>query len=248
MNDRAIETTIQQTLDRPILSIGAVKEHAKALAKLVEWEEVGILIDNAERPSAVLIVLLLQDKVVAVCRHCLPPMDSVRALQAYAQNTKAIELRCCQAYKLLREDLTDLSSLSSVWQQTHPSIISLREVQCFFERLDRGRKDRGKQQNISKSTRQRVLLDAHGRCMFVGCGKDLNLDPITGTSGNIAYLAHNIATSVHGPRGDINRSYLLADEPSNILLLCDVHHRLIDFVARTDYSVDRLRDHAFAIL
>ena len=34
----------------------------------------------------------------------------------------------------------------------------------------------------------------------------------------------------------------MADAPSNILLLCDVHHRLIDTVAKADYPAERLSD------
>lgn len=242
MNDRAIEATILQTLDLPILSIDEARDHANALTKLVNWDAVGILCDDVKRPSTVLVLMLAQGKVVAVCRHCLPPMGSASALKAYVQHSKSKELIFSQARELCREDISDLESLSSIWQQAESKKISHKEVESFFESLDIARKDQRQHKKISKSTRQRVLFDAHGRCMFKGCGIDLNLDPLTGQSGNFAYFAHNVATSEQGPRGDLYQSDLLADEPSNILLLCDVHHRLIDFVAKTDYPIDRLRN------
>jgi hypothetical protein len=45
---------------------------------------------------------------------------------------------------------------------------------------------------------------------------------------NRAYIAHIIADSPNGARGDIILSPKLAKEFSNLMLLCDTHHRLID--------------------
>lgn len=45
---------------------------------------------------------------------------------------------------------------------------------------------------------------------------------------NAAYVAHIVADSPDGPRGDPVLSKKLAKELSNLMLLCDAHHRLID--------------------
>lgn len=45
---------------------------------------------------------------------------------------------------------------------------------------------------------------------------------------NKAYIAHIVADSLDGPRGDPERSEKLANEISNLMLLCDPHHTLID--------------------
>lgn len=47
---------------------------------------------------------------------------------------------------------------------------------------------------------------------------------------NKAYIAHIVADSPNGPRGDDVRSPLLANDLSNLMLLCDGCHRLIDKV------------------
>ena len=73
--------------------------------------------------------------------------------------------------------------------------------------------------------------------MFEGCGVDLTEDPVTRTRGNFATLAHNIASAESGTRGVLYLSNALADDPDNILLLCETHHRLVDKVARADYPV-----------
>ncbi|MGB5989292.1 MAG: SAVED domain-containing protein [Marinifilaceae bacterium] len=67
-----------------------------------------------------------------------------------------------------------------------------------------------------------------GRCEYRGCNKALWRDDLTMANMNKAYLAHIVADSEGGPRGDKNRSPLLAKDFNNIMFLCDEHHRLID--------------------
>ena len=44
---------------------------------------------------------------------------------------------------------------------------------AFFEKLEQDDRENGRSAAISAATRNQVLLDAHGRCMFDGCGADL---------------------------------------------------------------------------
>ena len=53
-------------------------------------------------------------------------------------------------------------------------------------------------------------------------------DILTKRFFNQAYIAHIVADVEGGPRGDEIRSPLLADNISNLMILCDRHHRLID--------------------
>lgn len=70
---------------------------------------------------------------------------------------------------------------------------------------------------------------AGGRCQYGGCNRSLIGDLASGHDTlNAAYVAHIIADSPDGPRGDPIRSPLLADDIRNLMLLCDPHHRLID--------------------
>ena len=63
---------------------------------------------------------------------------------------------------------------------------------------------------------------------------------MTRVRGNFATLVHNVAASEGGTRGALYLSAGLADDPENILLLCDTHHRLVDTVARADYPAAEL--------
>ncbi|WP_245582972.1 SAVED domain-containing protein [Sediminimonas qiaohouensis] len=60
---------------------------------------------------------------------------------------------------------------------------------------------------------------------------------------NNAYLAHIIASDPGGMRGDPILSPKLSDDPENLMLMCDPHHREIDDPAKIDrYTVDALRE------
>ncbi|MNW42876.1 hypothetical protein D3C74_200600 [compost metagenome] len=69
---------------------------------------------------------------------------------------------------------------------------------------------------------------AAGRCEYRGCNELLHIDPKTKSLMNRSYIAHIVADSPGGPRGDQVLSPKLAKDISNLMLLCDTHHRLID--------------------
>lgn len=75
---------------------------------------------------------------------------------------------------------------------------------------------------------QALWIKAGGRCQYEGCNKSLTEDILTKKNYNQAYIAHIVADVPGGPRGCSIRSPLLKDDLSNLMLLCDSHHRLID--------------------
>lgn len=81
-----------------------------------------------------------------------------------------------------------------------------------------------------------------GRCQYEGCNKPLFLDSLTKAEFNIAYIAHIIADKPKGPRGDAKLSVKLKDNLSNLMLMCDEHHRLIDREDAEGHPVERLRE------
>lgn len=89
---------------------------------------------------------------------------------------------------------------------------------------------------ILEKTKKLLLIKSGGRCQYRGCNKSLYQDLITKRNFNSAYFAHIVADSPGGPRGDKVRSPLLAQDLSNIMLLCDVHHRLIDKIEVQKHS------------
>jgi CBASS immunity sensor of nucleotide second messenger signals len=58
---------------------------------------------------------------------------------------------------------------------------------------------------------------------------------------NRAYVAHVVARSPNGLRGDQAQSPHLAGDLANLMLLCDEHHRLIDREGLAEHPVELLR-------
>lgn len=81
---------------------------------------------------------------------------------------------------------------------------------------------------ISPTKKYILWGKAAGRCQYRGCNKTLFVDELTKSEFNQAYIAHIVADVPGGPRGDAKRSPLLKDDISNLMLMCDEHHRLID--------------------
>ena len=95
---------------------------------------------------------------------------------------------------------------------------------------------------IPEKTRTRLWVLAGGRCQYEGCNKPLWQDELTMAQMNTAYIAHIIAAEPNGPRGDKELSPKLATDISNLMLMCDEHHRLIDREDVEGHPVERLHE------
>jgi hypothetical protein len=94
---------------------------------------------------------------------------------------------------------------------------------------------------ISETIKIRLWGKAGGRCQYEGCNQPLWIDMLTQAEFNIAYIAHIIADKPAGPRGDSVLSEKLKSDITNLMLLCDAHHRLVDIADVPGHPVDRLR-------
>lgn len=98
-----------------------------------------------------------------------------------------------------------------------------------------------KRLKISLNTQLKLWVCSGGRCQFYGCNEMLWKDGLTLREDNLSNIAHIIAASVDGPRGDKILSPKLARDFSNLMLMCTKHHKLIDGKNKQDFSVDLLR-------
>lgn len=94
---------------------------------------------------------------------------------------------------------------------------------------------------IPENVKIRLWGKAAGRCQYEGCNEPLWYDELTKAEFNSAYIAHIIADSPNGPRGDAILSEQLKSDLSNLMLMCDKHHRLIDKVDVAGHRVERLQ-------
>ncbi|RWC57898.1 MAG: SAVED domain-containing protein [Mesorhizobium sp.] len=89
---------------------------------------------------------------------------------------------------------------------------------------------------IPAKTQTQLWALAAGRCEFSGCNKFLVGDLVAGREdGKFGFVAHIVADSENGPRGDKIRSPQLASEISNLMLMCPIHHKEIDVDHVDDY-------------
>ena len=102
----------------------------------------------------------------------------------------------------------------------------------------------GRNKSPSDNTVRILCGKAAGMCEFEGCNKRLFYDGVTLSTFNNAYVAHIVASSVKGPRGDKTLSPLLSDKLENLMLMCADHHKLIDAptTGPRDYPVERLKE------
>ena len=104
-----------------------------------------------------------------------------------------------------------------------------------------GNRERMSISYIPETVKMRLWGKAGGRCQYDGCNAPLWLDTLTQAEFNVAYIAHIIADRPAGPRGHPTLSEELKSDISNLILLCDAHHRLIDMLDIDGHPVELLR-------
>lgn len=142
--------------------------------------------------------------------------------------------------ELSHSELADVSIADASWT---PREMSEAEVENLLEiRKSKLGRVEGRGDAINPATTNSVWADAGGCCMFKGCAHDLSNVPLYNRAKRIAYLAHIIASDPEGPRGTNEDSHRRSNDPENIMLMCDAHHRLIDVFAPEIYTTSRLQD------
>ena len=106
--------------------------------------------------------------------------------------------------------------------------------------------------SIPVEVKTKLWLASGGRCQLEGCNKPLWRDDISLREMNISYIAHIYGYAPRSARYDPILSPKLEKDFSNLMLLCDTHHREIDNESTSkDYPAERLlkmkKDHEFRI-
>lgn len=230
-----------QTQYTPFDQLDKLADYLNTLRKQgISWDQVGILADQG--PKSIILFLIYQKEIVVALRAALGTGENIKALKLLSPKLDNIEYRCIQGISIQYNDLISLEALKNLWNRAkaQAKTIQKSEIEKLVLRLEDLSLTTGRGTNIPTNTKNTVLFESHGRCMFEGCAVNINLDEITGAKGCFSYLAHNVASSEKGPRGILYLSAELSDDPNNILLLCDKHHRLIDKIATPDYPAEKL--------
>jgi len=81
---------------------------------------------------------------------------------------------------------------------------------------------------ISQPVRRDLWIKAGARCQFRGCNKPIDRNFLTQERVVLGEYCHIIGDSTDGPRGDSERSKVLASDPANLILCCAACHKTID--------------------
>jgi hypothetical protein len=116
------------------------------------------------------------------------------------------------------------------------------DVRAWLRQRDAATGTAGRQGEVDPKVRFEVASLAGWRCQFDGCGQDLRSHFVPSVRGNFGYFAHIVASSPGGPRASEGNCAALANDPTNIMLLCDKCHRLVDREAPHRYNATYLRE------
>jgi hypothetical protein len=93
---------------------------------------------------------------------------------------------------------------------------------------------------IREREQKKLLLRSGGRCAFQDCRRVLTFgSDATGGVAILGEMAHIVAERPDGPRGNSPLPIGERNKYENLILLCNVHHQLIDDKPQT-YTVERL--------
>lgn len=95
---------------------------------------------------------------------------------------------------------------------------------------------------ISLKTKKMLWGRSANRCAFPDCRMELVIDESeTDDSSIVGDEAHIVAQSPDGPRGQSDLTEDQRDSYNNLILLCKVHHKLIDDLPEV-YTVEKLHE------
>jgi hypothetical protein len=230
---------IQSKLE-PLDNLLTAKSYIDGIKSILTWDRIGLFISKSNKN--LLILLITSERIESLLRVNLCEIDLLNFLDYLSGARSTIELRATDNI-LTSNDIVNLETINSLWTTYEFSTVSLKTKPLkikFIKDFYSNKKKTGRGKQFTSKTITSLMIDSHGRCMFTGCGERLDIDQLTGAKGNFAYNAHNIASSDNGERGIPFLSEMLSDEPNNVLLLCDKHHRLIDKVAPSNYDAETL--------
>ena len=96
--------------------------------------------------------------------------------------------------------------------------------------------------SISLKTHKMLWGRAANRCAFAECRRELVMDASeTDNESLIGEECHIVAREQNGPRGDSQLTQKSRDKYANLILLCKIHHKVIDDQPDT-YSVQALKE------
>ena len=96
---------------------------------------------------------------------------------------------------------------------------------------------------IPQDVKLKLWVLSGGRCEFPGCNDYVWRDGLTFQEDNFSHMAHIVADSPDGPRGDNELSIEMAKDFDNLMLVCSKHSKLIDGRNKANYTIEDLQQY-----
>lgn len=232
-----------QTSNPPFSSYEEAIAYIKTLKSIsVKWDRFCVLSDKNHHNTV--LVLLLSRSVASAFRANISADEAWEIATDFREEGLDLEL-AVTAKNLKSSALSSLDKIEKIIEDSSKSKLLLRDLKDVLSEPLKGSKKgtikrRGRGEPFDVETARRVFDDSSMRCMFEGCAVRLDNNELTGDESYFGYLAHIVASSENGPRGEVGISNKLSNVASNVMLLCDKCHRLIDKVACADYPRTKL--------
>lgn len=97
--------------------------------------------------------------------------------------------------------------------------------------------------HIPNDVKLKLWVLSGGRCEFPGCNEYVWRDGLTLQEDNFSHMAHIVADSPNGPRGDEELSPEMAKDFDNLMLVCINHSKLVDGKNKANYSIQDLQQY-----
>lgn len=129
----------------------------------------GILTDNDDKNT--IILLSLNEEVVATLRLCLVPRDTANCLANLSESKSVITYRNIQGYQITSYDLLTLDSISGIWIKAGQQSVNLSidELENLFVRFEDDRKLKAEERlhcRYQKYCMERKLWSLHVHRMW----------------------------------------------------------------------------------
>lgn len=228
-----------QTLAPPFSSYQEVLDYHSILKNSsIHWSEFCVLSDKGHHNTV--FILLNSDSVVAAFRANVSAIEAWRVSEIFSTQTGSTSLALSKK-SIDRAVLSSLASIEEFLRGASKTALLKKTLKAVLSEPKKGvKKGKGRGEDFKVKTARRVFDESSMRCMFEGCAARLDHNELTGDESYFGYLAHIVASSESGPRGEPGLSAKLSDDPANVMLLCDKCHRLIDKVACADYPREKL--------
>ena len=184
-----------QTVFPPIDELNNLNKYIDEILSTYQPNALGVIVD--EEFKNIIFTLLKENTPLAFFRFMISFDDTQSFIRRLMFKGLRFYAHTSQGYKIDDTSLSDYNKLNKIWFDTIHQEKEIKdenrifkknedpknELEYFIDRIYNFSIAKGRGDDLNTSSKNQVVNESHGRCMFKGCGEKLNVDLITGTAG-----------------------------------------------------------------